>query len=49
MSRNYKFHNPEGLYLISFIYGLLFHFMVYRSINNQKPELLIGDLKRSTS
>jgi len=29
MSRNYKFHNPEGLYFIRFIHGLLFHFMEF--------------------
>jgi len=85
MSRNYKFHNTEGLYFISFAVvgwldvftrneykdlfiesleycqknkGLEIHawcimsshvHLVFRSINNQKPELLIGDLKRFTS
>ena len=85
MSRNYKFHNPEGLYFISFAVvgwldiftrneykdlfidslvfcqknkGLEIHawcimsnhvHLVFRSINGQKPELLIGDLKRFTS
>jgi REP element-mobilizing transposase RayT len=85
MSRNYKFHNPEGLYFISFAVvgwldvftrneykdlflesleycqknkGLEIHawcimsnhvHLVFRSINDQKPELLIGDLKRFTS
>ena len=85
MSRNYKFHNPEGLYFISFAVvgwldvfiqneykeifleslrfcqknkGLEIHawcimsshvHLVFRSINEQKPELLIGDLKRFTS
>ncbi|MCE3076308.1 REP-associated tyrosine transposase [Chryseobacterium gwangjuense] len=85
MSRNYKFHNPEGLYFISFaVVGWLDVFirneykelllesirfcqktkdleihawcimsshvhLVFRSINKQKPELLIGDLKRFTS
>jgi len=85
MSRNYKFHNPKGLYFISFAVvgwldvftrneykdlflesleycqinkGLEIHawcimtshvHLVFRSINNQKPELLIGDLKRFTS
>ena len=85
MSRNYKFHNPEGLYFISFAVvgwldvftrneykdlfleslaycqqnkGLEVHawcimsnhvHLIFRSINNQKPELLIGDLKRFTS
>ncbi|MCE3074661.1 REP-associated tyrosine transposase [Chryseobacterium gwangjuense] len=85
MSRNYKFHNPEGLYFISFAVvgwldvfirneykelllesirfcqktkGLEIHawcimsshvHLVFRSINKQKPELLIGDLKRFTS
>ena len=85
MSRNYKFHNPEGLYFISFSVvgwldvftrneykdlfleslaycqknkGLEIHawcvmsnhvHLVFRSISGQKPELLIGDLKRFTS
>ncbi|MCZ2084333.1 MAG: transposase [Flavobacteriales bacterium] len=85
MSRNYKFHNPEGLYFISFaVVGWLDVFtrneykdlfldslrfcqkekgfeihawcimsshvqLVFRSIKGQKPELLIGDLKRYTS
>ncbi|MGE8556644.1 MAG: REP-associated tyrosine transposase [Chryseobacterium jejuense] len=85
MSRNYKFHNPEGLYFISFaVVGWLDVFirneykeifleslrfcqkskgmeihawyimwshvhLVFKSINGQKPELLIGDLKRFTS
>ncbi|WP_163401246.1 REP-associated tyrosine transposase [Flavobacterium fluviatile] len=85
MSRNYKFHNPDGLYFISFavvgwldvftrneykdlfiesiLYcqknkGLEIHawcimsnhvHLVFRSINGQKPELLVGDLKRFTS
>ena len=85
MSRNYKFHNPEGLYFISFAVvgwldvftrneykdlfleslqfcqknkGLEVHawcfmtnhiHLVFRSIKGQKPELLIGDLKRFTS
>ncbi len=85
MSRNYKFHNPEGLYFISFaVVGVLDVFtrneykdlfldslrfcqkekgleihawcimsshvhLVFRSIKGQKPELLIGDLKRYTS
>lgn len=85
MSRNYKFHNPEGLYFISFAVvgwldvfirteykeilleslrfcqknkGLQIHawfimsghvHLVFRSIDGQKPELLIGDLKRFTS
>ena len=85
MSRNYKFHNPEGLYFISFAVvgwldvfirneykdlflesvrfcqknkGLEIHaccimsshvHLVFRSIDGQKPELLIGDLKRFTS
>jgi len=85
MSRNYKFHNPEGIYFISFavvewidvftraqykdivIDSLDFcqrekgmeifawcimsnhvH-LVFRRIGGQKPELLIGDLKRFTS
>ena len=85
MSRNYKFHNPEGLYFISFaVVGWLDVFtrneykdlfleslqfcqknkglenpawcimsnhvhLVFRSINGQNPELLVGDLKRFTS
>ncbi|MDP3352437.1 MAG: transposase [Flavobacteriaceae bacterium] len=85
MSRNYKFHNLEGLYFISFavvgwldvfirnkykdlfveslVYcqknkGLQIHawcimtshvHLVFSSTNGQKPELLIGDLKRFTS
>ena len=85
MSRNYKFHNPEGLYFISFAVvgwldvftrntykdlfieslvfcqknkGLEIHawcimsshvHLVFRSIKGQKPELLLGDLKRFTS
>ncbi|MFC7346554.1 transposase [Chryseobacterium zhengzhouense] len=85
MSRNYKFHNPEGLYFISFAVagwldvfirneykeilleslrfcqknkGLEIHawcimsshvHLIFRSVNGQKPELLIGDFKRSTS
>jgi len=85
MSRNYKFHNPEGLYFISFAVvgwldvftrneykdlflesvrfcqkdkGLEIHawclmtshvHLVFRSVKGQKPELLIGDLKRFTS
>lgn len=85
MSRNYKFHHPEGLYFISFAVigwldvftrneykdlflesvrfcqkekGLEIHawclmtshvHLVFRSIKGQKPELLIGDLKRFTS
>ncbi len=85
MSRNYKFHNPEGAYFISFavvdwldvftrndykdifIESLTYSqenkgmeiyawcimtnhvHLIFRSINGQKPELLIGDLKRFTS
>ncbi|WP_390453860.1 transposase [Chryseobacterium sp. Alg-005] len=85
MSRNYKFHNPEGLYFISFAVvgwldvfirneykdllleslrfcqkkkGLEIHawcimsshvHLVFKSVEGQKPELLIGDLKRFTS
>ena len=85
MSRNYKFHNPDGAYFISFavvewldvftrnefkdivleslaycqdnkgmeIYAwciMTNHVhIVFRSINGQKPELLIGDFKRFTS
>ncbi|WP_332453298.1 transposase [Chryseobacterium aquaticum] len=84
MSRNYKFHNPKGLYFISFAVvgwldvfirnkyieillkslrfcqknkGLEIHVwcimsshlhLVFISINGDKPELLIGDLKRFT-
>jgi len=85
MSRNYKFHNPDGAYFISFavvewldvftrneykdivldslaycqdnkgmeIYAwciMTNHVhIIFRSINGQKPELLIGDFKRFTS
>jgi len=85
MSRNYKFHNPEGLYFVSFaVIGWLDVFtrdeckdlvlksleycqnkkgmevhawcimtnhvhLIFRSINGQQPELLLGDLKRFTS
>ena len=85
MSRNYKFHNPEGLYFVSFaVVGWLDVFtrneykdliveslefcqqnkgmeihswcimtnhvhLIFRSIENQKPELLLGDFKRFTS
>ena len=85
MSRNYKFHNPEGVYFVSFavvewldvftrneykdiiIDSLRFcqkkkgmeifawcimtnhvH-LIFRSIKGQKPELLLGDIKRFTS
>ena len=85
MSRNYKFHNPEGVYFVSFavvewldvftrneykeilLESLTFcqknkgmeifawcimtnhvH-LVFRSINGQNPELLLGDFKRFTS
>ncbi|TRX65965.1 transposase [Carboxylicivirga sp. M1479] len=85
MSRNYKFHNHEGTYFVSFavvewldvftrneykdllIESLDFcsknkgmeifawcimtnhvH-LIFRSINKQKPELLLGDFKRFTS
>lgn len=84
MSRNYKFHNPERLYFISFAVvgwldifirneykdlflgsvrfcqkeiGLEIHawcmmsshvHFVFRSVKGQKPELLIGELKRFT-
>ena len=85
MSRNYKFHNPEGLYFVSFavvkwldvftrnqyknilLESLEFcqqnkgmeiiawcimtnhvH-LVFRSIEGQKPELILGDFKRFTS
>ncbi|OYX25467.1 MAG: transposase [Flavobacteriales bacterium 32-35-8] len=85
MSRNYKFHNPEGLYFVSFaVVGWLDVFtrneykdlileslafcqknkgmeihawcimtnhvhLIFRSIENEKPELLLGDFKRFTS
>ena len=85
MSRNYKFHNPEGVYFVSFavvewidvftrneyknllVDSLVFcqlkkgmeifawcimtnHMhLIFRSINGQKPELLLGDFKRFTS
>jgi REP element-mobilizing transposase RayT len=85
MSRNYKFHNPEGVFFGSFavvewidvftrndykntlIESLAFcqrekgmeiyawcimtnHLhLVFRSVNGQKPELLLGDFKRFTS
>jgi REP element-mobilizing transposase RayT len=85
MSRNYRFHNPDGAYFISFavvdwldvftrneyknivldslaycqenkgmeIYAwciMTNHVhLIFRSINGQKPELLIGDFKRFTS
>ena len=85
MSRNYKFHNPEGVYFVSFavvewidvftrneyknivLESLQFcqankhmeifawcimtnHMhLVFRSAGNQKPELLLADLKRFTS
>lgn len=85
MSRNYKFHNPEGLYFVSFavvkwldvftrnqyknilLESLEFcqknkgmeiiawcimtnhvH-LIFRSIEGQKPELILGDFKRFTS
>ena len=85
MSRNYKFHNPKGVYFVSFavvewldvftrneykdilIDSLEFcqknkgmelfawcimsnhvH-IIFRSIEGQKPELLLGDFKRFTS
>ena len=85
MSRNYKFHNSEGLYFVSFaVVGWLDVFtrneykdliveslqfcqqkkgmeihawcimtnhvhLIFRSIENQKPELLLGDFNRFTS
>jgi REP element-mobilizing transposase RayT len=85
MSRNYKFHNPEGVYFISFAVvewldiftrneyksilldslrycqqhkGMeIFAWcimtnhvhLIFRSADEQKPELLIGDFKRFTS
>jgi REP element-mobilizing transposase RayT len=85
MSRNYKFHNPEGVYFVSFavvewldvftrneykeilLESLTFcqknkgmeifawcimtnhvH-LVFRSVDGQNPELLLGDFKRFTS
>ena len=85
MSRNYKFHNPDGVYFVSFavvewidvftrneyktilIDSLKFcqknkgmeifawcimtnhvH-LIFRSVEGQKPELLLGDFKRFTS
>lgn len=86
MSRNYKFHNPDGVYFVSFaVIGWLDVFtrneyknivveslryyqqekgieilfawcimtshvhLIFRSSGKQNPELLLGDLKRSTS
>ena len=85
MSRNYKFHNPTGLYFVSFaVVGWLDVFtrneykdllldslefcqknkgmeihawcimtshvhLIFRSIEKQNPELLLGDYKRFTS
>lgn len=83
MSRNYKFHNPEGVYFVSFaviewldvftrneyknILIESLHYcqsekeifawcimtnhmhLIFRSVNGQKPELLLGDFKRYTS
>ncbi|MCB0480130.1 MAG: transposase, partial [Flavobacteriales bacterium] len=85
MSRNYKFHNPEGLYFVSFAVvrwldvftrveykeilldslaycqkekGMeIFAWcimtnhvhLVFRSINENKPEQILGDFKRFTS
>ena len=85
MSRNYKFHNPEGIYFISFAVvewldvftrheykNILIdslHYcqnekgmeifawcimtnhmhLIFRSVKEQKPQLLIGDFKRFTS
>jgi REP element-mobilizing transposase RayT len=85
MSRNYKFHNPDGVYFISFAvvewldvftrneYKTILidslHYcqkekgmeifawcimtnhihLIFRSANEQKPELLLGDFKRFTS
>src|SRR5690606_10766785 len=85
MSRNYKFHNPEGLYFVSFavvewldvftrieyknilLNSLAFcqkekgmqiiawcimtnHMhLIFRSINGERPEMLLGDFKRFTS
>lgn len=85
MSRNYKFHNPEGVYFVSFavvdwldvftrteykdIIIDCLHYcqkekgmeifawcimtnhvhLIFRSVKDQKPELLLGDFKRFTS
>ena len=85
MSRNYKFHNPEGVYFVSFaVVAWLDVFtrneykniimdslrfcqqkkgmeifawcvmtnhihLVFRSVNEEKPEQLLGDFKRFTS
>ena len=85
MSRNYKFHNPEGLYFVSFaVIGWLDVFtgnqykdilidslsfcqinkgmeiiawcimtnhvhLIFRSLEGEKPEQLLGDFKRYTS
>ncbi|WP_430411853.1 REP-associated tyrosine transposase [Kordia sp.] len=85
MSRNYKFHNPKGLYFVSFavVYWLdvfirneykniivdsLFYcqkekgmelvawcimtnhvHLIFRSVGNREPQLLLGDFKRFTS
>ena len=85
MSRNYKFHNPDGLYFVSFaVVGWLDVFtrneykdlileslefcqhnkgmeihawcvmtnhvhLIFRSVDGQQPELLLGDFKRFTS
>ena len=85
MSRNYKFHNPEGVYFVSFavvewidvftrnlykdivldslkfcqdkkgmeIYAwciMTNHIhLIFRSVDGQKPEAILGDLKRFTS
>ncbi|MGH1383552.1 REP-associated tyrosine transposase [Kordia sp.] len=85
MSRNYKFHNPEGLYFVSFavVYWLdVFTrneyknivvdslsycqkekgmeivawcimtnhvHLIFRSLGNREPQLVLGDLKRFTS
>jgi len=85
MSRNYKCHNPEGMYFVSFAFvewldvftrdeyknilldslrycqnekGMeIFAWcimpnhvhLIFRSINGQRPELLLGDFKRFTS
>ena len=85
MSRNYKFHNPEGLYFVSFaVVAWLDVFtrneyknilleslsycqkekgmeivawcimtnhihLIFRSVKEEKPQLLLGDFKRFTS
>ena len=81
MSRNYKFHNPEGVYFVSFavvewidvftrneykdilldsllycqqekgmeIYAWCVMSLIFSSIKEEKPELILGSFKRFTS